>query len=318
MTTRIAGITGPPCEVLSGVPQGSVLGPLLFILFINFITEGCQSKFSMFADDLKLYAVASSTQECHALQTDINLLHSNATNHLVEFNADKCTHLHFPASKTPLHQYSLNDVVISTSQSARDLGVIVDNELKFHKHINVTYGKAHSLASNLLAHTSNRSSSFMHEVFISHIRPLITFASPVWNTGYLGDERKLEGVQRRWTREIRGFSELSYTERLHRLNLSSIKGRLLRTDLILCWKIFHGKCYIKPAQLFTLSTATTRGHKYKIFKPRIRTEARKRSFAYRVITPWNNLPADVVTAQTLTRFKTLLHHYMGDRFREFS
>ena len=318
MTTRIAGITGTPREVLSGVPQGSVLGPLLFIIFINFITEGCGSRFSIFADDLKMYTVASNLQECLALQDDINRLYINACNHLVLFNASKCAHLHFPASKTPLHQYDLNGAIIATTDSARDLGVIVDKELKFHKHVNVTYGKAHGLASNLLSHTSNRSPAFMNELYISHIRPLVTFASPVWNTGYLGDERKLEGVQRRWTREIFGLSNLQYFDRLQALNMCSIKGRLLRADLILCWKIFHGQCHITPEQLFTMSSSSTRRHAFKIFKPRIRTEVRRRSFSYRIITPWNNLPSDVVSASSLTQFKTRLHLAVGDLFTEYT
>ena len=157
---------------------------------------------------------------------------------------------------------------------------------------------------------------FMKELYISHIRPLITFASPVWNTGYLGDERKLESVQRRWTRQISGLEDLPYSERLRALNLTSIKGRLLRADLILCWKVFHGECHIKPEQLFELSTSRTRGHPFKIFKPRIRTDIRRRSFSYRIITPWNNLPHDVITATS--SFKTRLHLTMGNAFTDYS
>ena len=316
-TTRICGVSGDPREVLSGVPQGSVLGPLLFIIFINFITEGCESQFSLFADDLKLYATASTPQECSSLQRDIDRLHLNASNLLVQFNASKCLSVHFPANKSPLQAYQLNGTPIAAVNSARDLGVIIDRDLKFHQHVNSTYGKAHGLASNLLSHTSNRSLFFMKELYVSHVRPILTFASPVWNTGYIGDSRKLESVQRRWTREVRGFGELPYSDRLQKLNLSSIKGRLQRTDLIYCWKIFHGKCYIKPEQLFILSTNPTRGHCYKIFKPRIRTEIRRRSFSYRVISTWNSLPSDVVTSPTLTTFKTRLHRAIGQRFLEF-
>ena len=318
MTTRIGGITGDPCEVLSGVPQGSVLGPLLFIIFINFITDGCLSNFSLFADDLKIYALATNVQECLQLQNDIDQLSNNAKNMLVEFNSSKCISLHFPSSKPPLCEYLINGTPITAAHSARDLGVVVDDGLKFHQHINQTYGKAHGIASNLLCHTSNRSPFFMKEILISHIRPLLTFASPVWNTGYIGDEKKLESVQRRWTKQVYGLEDVEYVDRLHKLNLSSIKGRLLRTDLILCWKIFHGKSYIRPDQLFTLSTTRNRGHPFKIFKPRIHTEIRRRSFAYRVITTWNNLPSEVVTAPTLTQFKTRLHRAIGHRFQEYS
>ena len=138
--------------------------------------------------------------------------------------------------------------------------------------------------------------------------------SPVWNSGFLGDLRLLESVQRRWTKQVSNLSHLSYLERLKSLNLFSIRGRLLRSDLILCYKIFHDLSPIKPLDIFELTPREirTRGHSFKIFHPRPATEARKRFFSCRIIRHWNSLPRFVVEAPTLAQFKTKLLQALGD------
>ena len=152
----------------------------------------------------------------------------------------------------------------------------------------------------------------------SHIRPLLEFSSPVWNTGFVADLRALEQVQRRWTREIDGMEGLSYSERLIRLNLFSVRGRLLRADLILCWKIFHGLSSIRPSDLFIFSLrAGNRGHQFKIQQRIAVTEARNRFFSIRCVPIWNSLPALTVSAPTLPSFKSRLHGALGDKLFEY-
>ena len=146
----------------------------------------------------------------------------------------------------------------------------------------------------------------------------VDFGSALWNTGYVGDLRLLESVQRRWTKQIRSMSNLSYAERLSSLNLYSIKGRLFRADLIMTWKIMHGNCP-QLAHLFTRVDydRTIRGHSKKLFKPRHETDIRARSFATRVIEPWNSLPEGVVSAPSLFTYKRLLSDFLGDFLFEF-
>ena len=114
--------------------------------------------------------------------------------------------------------------------SHRDLGVNVETNLKFHSHIRETVHKAGGVVSSLLKATVCRTPEFMSNIFVSDIRPILDFCSSLWNLGYVGNMRMIESVQRRWTRQIGGLEELSYEERLKRLNLYSIKGRLLRCD----------------------------------------------------------------------------------------
>ena len=145
-------------------------------------------------------------------------------------------------------------------------------------------------------------------VYKTHVRPQLEYGSQLWNMGYMGDMRLLERVQRRWTREIRGFGGLDYSDRLQRLGLFSFQGRLLRADMIMVWKIFHNLSAIKPCDLFCLCpNVVTRGHPYKIARPRCRLDVRCRYFSVRVIPTWNSLQAATVSAQTLDQFKRYLH-----------
>ena len=103
----------------------------------------------------------------------------------------------------------------------------------------------------------------MITLYTTHIRALLEYASCVWSTGFIGDLRLLESVQRSWTRHIEGLSELSYADRLQVLDLYSVKGRLLRADLIKYWKIFHGECSIRPTDIFSMAPVLgTRGHRF--------------------------------------------------------
>ena len=131
---------------------------------------------------------------------------------------------------------------------------------------------------------------------------------------YVTDLRLLENVQRRWTKRIDGLKMLSYADRLHALKLYSVQGRLLRADLIQCWKIFNGKSCIAPNELFDLPPQTrTRGHCHKMFQPSTRTDVRKRFFAVRCIQVWNDLPAFAVCAPNLSNFKGKLETCLHDK-----
>ena len=133
---------------------------------------------------------------------------------------------------------------LSLMDNHRDLGILVDNTLKFPAPIRTTVNKGAGLANNLLQSTLGHSSDFMFAILKSHVRPTLEFGSTVWNTRYLGDMRLLEWVQRRSTKHIHGLAELPYTDHLKALNLYSVQGRLLRADLIKCWKTFHNQSAI--------------------------------------------------------------------------
>ena len=153
---------------------------------------------------------------------------------------------------------------------------------------------------------------FMLTLYKIHIRPLLEFASCVWNTGFLGHLRMLESIQRSWTRQIDAMSELSYSERLYTLDLCSVQGRLLWADLLKYRKIFHRDCAISPDDMFNLVLPLgTRSHRFKIFHTHSSLEARRRFFSLRCVTLWNSFPNEVVALEFIFPFKSALHHTLG-------
>ena len=326
MSVSVKGATSRSHPVLSGVPQGSVLGPILFLVFINHLGTNLSSSYKIFADDLKTYmkiahssetAYAHSSQLC---QRDITVLQQISSSWDLRLNQDKCVVMRFQskAHSLPPPIYSIGDLPVRVVHSHPDLGVLVDSSLKFHDHISSTVHKAAGLSQNLLKSTVCRSPDFMLTLLRTHVRPVIEYCSCVWHTGYLGDLRALESVQRRWTKRIEGMSSLDYQCRLRTLNLYSVQGRLLRADMIQCWKMFQGKCAVTPTELFTLAPESgTRGHRFKVCHPRPHTDVRQRSFSVRCVRLWNSLPGHVVTETDFHTFKALLADALGDLLYEY-
>ena len=316
-----------PRSVLSGVPQGSVLGPLLFLIYINSVAAQLTSQYKIFADDLKIYAciqhlLSASDPPSSTLnvQTDIDILRATASSWGLHMNTKKCAVIRFSMARRDIAPatYFLSGQLIPSVDSHEDLGVVVNSDLKFHGHVRSVAHRAGGLAQNFLKSTVCRSPDFMLFLLTTHIRPIIEYCSCVWQTGYLEDLRLLEKVQRRWTKQIDGLFSLSYSERLKSLKLYSVQGRLLRADLIQCWKVFNGKSCVSPDELFDLPPQTrTRGHCYKIFPSCSRTDVRKRSFSIRCIAVWNSLPAETVCAPNLSCFKGRLASCISDRLYDY-
>ena len=137
--------------------------------------------------------------------------------------------------------------------------------------------------------------------------------------GYVGDLKLLERIQRRWTRVISGLEGMQYGDLLRRLNLFSFQGRMLRADLILVWKIFHGYSAIEPSDIFVPPQLdTTRGHPFKIAVQRCRLDVRKSFLSVRVVQGWNSLAPETVMASTLDTFKSLLHCEIAEELFVYS
>ena len=224
MRVSVSGSFSGLKSVTSGVPQGSVLGPLLFLIYVNDLPFHIRSKCKVFADDFKIYLSAKLTNPVEATlhvlncQRDINTLIDVSRSWGLEMNVDKCSVMRFQRKFFDwdllgvLGCYYIEDSPISFAADHKDLGVLVDNNLKFHKHIQCITNKAGGMASNFLRSTVCRSREFMLSLYITHIRPLIEFSSCVWNTGYVGDLKLLESVQRRWTRHIEGLENVNYSD----------------------------------------------------------------------------------------------------------
>ena len=196
MKVCVNGCYSDSHEVLSGVPQGSVLGPILFLIFVNNIGFNLKNHYMMFADDFKLVFSCSNSSHISSVQEDVNNFIANANSWGLSINISKCVILNFGYRNTDTF-FIGPDPLLDSSES-RDLGVTVDTSLKYHSHVQSITQKASGLACNLLKSTVCRSPEFMITLFKSHIRPILDYCSPLWNVGYIHD-LILEQVQRRWT-----------------------------------------------------------------------------------------------------------------------
>jgi hypothetical protein len=328
MCVGVDRVNSEPRDVKSGVPQGSVLGPILFLIYVNFLTDSLVSEFGAFADDFKIYLSFHHHDVVggmSSLQEDLDRVYRTASSWNLSLNPNKCVVLRFRrrfAGCIGLGAgavYTLGGSCLEFVQVHRDLGVHVDVSLRFHEHVRGVVRRAAGLCSDLLRSTVNRSPDFMIALFVTHVRPILDYCSCVWNLGYVQDMNLLESVQRRWTKQVRGLSELSYRDRLTTLGLFSIRGRLLRTDLIKYWRILC--CDTEGFDLSILFQRSldgrTRGHRHKLLLPLCSVDIAKRFFNVRCIKIWNELPADVVESSGVSAFKARLAEYLGDRLFEY-
>jgi hypothetical protein len=292
--------------VRSGVPQGSVLGPLLFILYINDISSHLQCHHTIFADDLKIWRSIRSPEDKCVLDEDLIQLQCWSQTWMLQFNRSKSSVLHL-GSCLPPRQYFLNSSALTTSQDQRDLGVIISSSLKFSSHcVNVTNRALRLLFSIRRSFLFINVDSF-RVIYNQFVRPLIEYCIQACRPLHKKDLLLLESVQRRATKMVVGLCKTPYDQRLLILNLFPVSYRFDRGDLIFTYKLLHGFVNLDPYLFFYPSqTRFLRGNSHKLFKRRYRTSLRGNFYSNRVISLWNSLPSQITLSESVDVFKSRL------------
>ena len=312
--------------ILSGVPQGTVLGPLLFILFINDL-ELCVSSSTVgfFADDTRISKQIGSLDDCKLLQEDLD--------NVVSWSRSNNMQLHEQKSELVIHKHKPGDLLkelpfsplnmcytsstgepLYPSENIRDLGVIISHDLSWSRHICETVAKARSVASWVLSVFKTRNKDVMLTLYKSLVRSILEFNSPVWNPTKIGEIQAIEGVQKTFTSRISASKDDDYWKRLQEMSLMSLQRRRERYIILQVWKILNG---VSPNDIGMKFRETSRKGTIAAIPPLVKGCSQRNqslyygSFAVLGARLWNLVPAEIKSLRTFIAFKEKLSRFLA-------
>ena len=307
------GQVSDPVPVLSGLPQGSVLGPVLFLVFINDLPDNIRSSVRLFADDCVLYRNIYSPSDCLILQDDLDRLAQWEADWQMKFSVAKCHSLrvsrHLP-DKQIKFEYSLHQQILEQVQSAKYLGITITDDLDWGQHISEITSKATRTLGFLRSNLAFAPRQTKDVAYKTLVRPQLEYASPIWHPYVKTQIQQVEKVQRtaaRWTcRRWRNRSGVG--DMLSELEWPSLEARREQSSLTFFYKIHSGIVSINKDRYLTPATATTQTRASKINNTQYRryqsySDALKNSFFPRTIPQWNSLLSSAVDAKSAEEFK---------------
>ena len=315
---RIGNSSSSYRSVTSGVPQGSVLGPILFIIYVNDIVHSATSKtvfIKMFADDTKLYTVLEDDSDCSTeLQSRLDAIMEWSETWQLKLSPTKCTVMRIKprSSRCFTHDpnYCIGPISLPVIAHCTDLGVSYDASLSFTQHISKIVSKASCRSKLILKCFSSRDPRLLMCAFCTFVRPILEFSSVIWNPFTICDIKRVESVQRRFTKSINFLRTSSYPERLLNLCVDSLQCRRVKADLMFCYKLLHGLIDIKTDDFITFScNSNLRGNRYKLAKSLTTTTRDANFYSNRIVNIWNDLPDSIVMASTVSSFKRCLQNF---------
>lgn len=244
----VGGFTSPPISVSSGVGQGTHLGPILFLLFINDLRSVFKhSQFLQFADDCKIFVGTSSIADLSALQKDLDAFVLWCTAGGLELNADKCKHMRFSRKSNPINfTFSINNIDLETVLCIKDLGVYLDTKLTFNTHVD----KIASKANKLLGYIRRTTTSFTNLrciviLYTAFVRSIIDYCSTIWAPFYYVHIDRLERIQRKFVKMLCFKFNIYYDRDNYDLlvkyfSLQPLAERRVFSDLMFAFKVLNG------------------------------------------------------------------------------
>jgi hypothetical protein len=283
-------INGSPSswtKVHSGVPQGTVLGPHLFLLFINNISEAVSSKIRLFADDCLVYRAIDGPNDINHLQTDLdNLVKWTETNQ-------------------DAHDYTMTGTTLKTTKTCQYLGVHIQDNLKWNAQSQHATSKASRVLGFLQRNFHQASTNVKVKLYNTLVRPHLEYGVAAWDPHSAKNVNMLEKVQRRAARfTTKNYShEASVTDMLNSLNWTSLQDRRRAHRLTCLYKIHHDQLDISKTYIAPKTDRERRGHdqQFKLYNTRLAPFTN--SFFPRTITDWNKLPQSTINLPSKTSFK---------------
>ena len=291
--------------VRSGVPQGSVIGPLLFLAYINDLPQQLKSPARLFADDTLVYRLSASEEDQNALQDDLLQLEKWEKCWDMEFHPAKCVVLHATKKRaTKAKLYSLHGQTLKSVSSAKYLGVTLASDLCWDNHITNICSKANRTLGFLRRNLKVGSTKLKATAYKTLVRPILEYASTVWDPHTQTNVGRLEAVQRRAARyTLNRYKQTeSVSAMLDNLQWPTLTHRRKVARLSMLKKMTRNEAIVSK-KLLIPTTRQQRGHEQQFQTIHCRTLYRQQSFLPRTIKDWNSLPPDTIAADSLDAFK---------------
>ena len=294
----------------AGVPQGSVLGPLLLLVYVNDISENLLSISRLFADDTSLVCSATTIAGVEGiLNHDLPMISVWARQWLVTFNPDKTVAMHFSKTINDHPRLIFNDVQLQFVKNHKHLGFTLSSNGKWREHItkiSVSASKILGMIRSLKFKLQRRS---LNQIYISFLRPALEYASVVWDNCTVREKEYLEKIQNEAARIVTGVTRSISLENLYReIGWLTLSDRRKYQKLVLTYKIFNGQTPNYLLDIFppnvNARTQYTLRNANDIDLIAHRTELFASSFIPSAIKLWNELPVDIKSIQSLPSFKS--------------
>ena len=298
-------------EVRSGVPQGTILGPPLFNVYIDDIDDCAEelAEILKFADDTKIFKTVQNEQDRNNLQTVLDRLCAWAERWGMSFNTEKCKVMHVGHNNNKFTYY-MQGQALGTTDSERDLGVIVESSLKPSAQCKKAAAKAKTVLHQITRNFHYRDKKHFIGLYKQYVRPHLEFSSSAWAPWTATDIQILEKVQEQAIRYTVGLKGRTYEEKCKEIGLETLEKRRVDQDMMQVFKITKGFDKVEPNTLFSRVDTSMRtrinADPLNLKKERANKEVRANSFSLRVVDNWNRIPSEAKEREKPAGFKNYL------------
>lgn len=320
-TVKVENETSEEAKVKSGVPQGTILGPCLFNIYIDDIDDCVKpdtniedqteklAEILKFADDTKAFRTVTCEEDRDKLQLVLDKMCAWAQKWGMAFNTDKCKVMHI-GHNNKNYQYTMHGKVLDSTDAERDLGVVIEKSLKPSSQCKKAAARARVVLGQITRNFHYRDKKHFIRLYTQYVRPHLEFASSAWAPWTAADIQTVEKVQEQALRFTHGLKGGTYQERCAEVGLETLEKRRWIQDMMQVFKILKGKDKVCPDKLFTRVDHTTgtrmSADQMNLKKRMAKKDVRLNSFSVRVVDKWNRIPEEVKKLENPASFKKYL------------